>query len=80
VLKASFARRLPVFTGMHRFFPTLMKMQGARVLEVKVNHRPRRHGCSKYGIWDRAFSALYDLLAVRWMQARHVTYRIKERN
>ena len=80
VLQASLARRLPMFTGMHRFFPTLMKMQGARVAEVKVNHRPRLHGQSKYGVWDRAFSALYDLLAVRWMQSRHFTYRIKERN
>lgn len=79
VLQASLARRLPMFTGMHRFFPTLMKMQGARVAEVKVNHRPRLHGKSKYGVWDRAFSALYDLLAVRWMQSRHFTYRIKER-
>ena len=80
VLQASLARRLPLFTGMHRFFPTLMKMQGARVAEVKVNHRPRLHGKSKYGIWDRAFSALYDLLAVRWMQTRYFTYCIKERN
>lgn len=80
VLKASLARCLPMFTGMHRFLPTLMKMQGARVAEVKVNHRPRLHGTSKYGVWDRAFSALYDLLAVRWMQARHFTYKIKERN
>ena len=80
VLQASLARRLPMSTGMHRFFPTLMKMQGARVAEVKVNHRPRLHGKSKYGVWDRAFSALYDLLAVRWMQSRHFTYRIKERN
>ncbi len=80
VLKASLARQLPMFTGMHRFFPTLMKMKGARVAEVKVNHRPRLHGTSKYGVWDRAFSALYDLFAVRWMQARNFTYRIKERN
>ena len=80
VLQASLARRLPMFTGMHRFFPTLMKMQGARVAEVNDNHRPRLHGKSKYGVWDRAFSALYDLLAVRWMQSRHFTYRIKERN
>lgn len=80
VLQAAMARRLPIFTGMHRFFPTLMKMQGARVAEVQVNHRPRIHGTSKYGVWDRAFSALYDLLAVRWMQARHFNYRIKERN
>lgn len=79
VLRASLARRLPMFTGMHRFLPTLMKMQGAEVAEIKVNHRPRLHGESKYGVWDRAFSALYDLFAVRWMQSRSFRYSIKER-
>lgn len=79
VLRASPARRLPMFTGMHRFLPTLMKLQGARVAEVEVRHRPRLHGASKYGIWDRALSGLYDLFAVRWMQTRHISYTIKER-
>ncbi len=79
VLRASLARRLPMFKGMHRFLPTLMKMQGARVAEVKVNHRPRLHGTSKYGVLDRAFTAFCDLLAVRWMQRRHRDYEIRER-
>ncbi len=79
ILRADMARRIPMFTGMHRFLPTLMKMQSAIVTEVRVNHRPRKHGVSKYGIWDRAFSALYDLFAVRWMQKRYIQYQIKER-
>lgn len=79
ILRADLARELPMFTGMHRFLPTLMKMKGARVAEIKVNHRPRVHGASKYGVWNRAFAALYDLFAVRWMQKRHFTYEIKER-
>lgn len=79
VLRADMARRIPMFTGMHRFLPTLMKLEGAVVKETPVNHRPRCHGVSKYGVWDRAFSALYDLLAVRWMQKRHFRYEIKER-
>lgn len=79
VLRASLARELPMFTGMHRFLPTLMKMNGATVAEIKVNHRPRVHGVSKYGVWNRAFAAFYDLLAVRWMQKRHFMYEIKER-
>ncbi len=79
VLRASLARELPLFTGMHRFFPTLMKMRGATVAEIKVGHRPRRYGVSKYGIWDRAFSSFADLLAVRWMQRRSFHYDIRER-
>ena len=78
VMRADMAKKIAMFTGMHRFLPTLMKLEGARVAEIKVNHRPRKYGTSKYGIWDRAFSALYDLLAVRWMLSRHINYSIKE--
>ena len=79
IMRASMARKLAMFRGMHRFLPTLMKMEGAKVAEVDVNHRPRLHGVSKYGIWDRAWSGFCDLLAVRWMQRRHLSWRIRER-
>lgn len=80
VMRADMARMVPMFTGMHRFLPTLMKLEGAVVVEQRVNHRPRRNGVSKYGIWDRAWSAAYDLLAVRWMQKRHISFRVAETN
>ena len=80
VFRAAMARQLPMFTGMHRFLPTLMKMKGAKVAEMKVNHRPRLHGYSKYGVWNRAFAAFYDLLAIRWMQKRSFIYEITERD
>ena len=79
VMRASMAKRLAMFRGMHRFLPTLMKLEGARVEEVDVNHRPRLYGVSKYGIWDRAWSGFCDLLAVRWMQRRHLSWRSRER-
>ncbi|NCC06298.1 MAG: glycosyltransferase, partial [Proteobacteria bacterium] len=50
------------------------------VAEVRVNHRPRSKGVSKYGIWDRAWSSAYDLLAVRWMQKRHIGYVVSDTN
>jgi dolichol-phosphate mannosyltransferase len=78
VMNAEMALRIPMFTGMHRFLPTLMRMQGAKVTEIAVNHRPRLHGVSKYGIWDRAVAGSCDLLAVRWMQKRHCSFRIRE--
>ncbi|NJB68397.1 glycosyltransferase involved in cell wall biosynthesis [Desulfobaculum xiamenense] len=80
LMRTDMARRLPMFTGMHRFLPTLMKMQGAKVVEIPVNHRPRRHGESKYGTWDRLVASSYDLFAVCWMQKRFANYRIKEHN
>jgi len=71
-------RDLVLYKGLHRFVPTLLKMRGYRVLEVPINHRPRRYGESKYGIGNRAWSAFKDLLAVRWMQDRMLRYEIAE--
>jgi hypothetical protein len=53
-------------------------MRGYRVIEVPVNHRPRRFGQSKYGIGNRVFVAFADLLAVRWMKTRFLNYEIAE--
>ena len=64
------------FNGMHRFFPTLMKMEGFRVSQVKVSHHPRLHGISKYNIRNRLFSSFEDLLAIRWMKKRQINYDI----
>jgi len=71
-------RSLPMFNGMHRFLPTLVKMEGGTVAEVPVHHRARRFGTTKYGMWNRVFRALADAFAVRWMQRRVTRYRINE--
>ena len=71
-------RGLVLYRGFHRFIPTLLKMRGYRVLEVPVNHRPRRFGRSKYGVWNRAFIAFADLLVVRWMKNRLLRYEVAE--
>jgi len=70
--------RLKLYKGMHRFLPTLCKMEGFTVTEVKVNHRPRVHGKTKYGVFDRLRATVPDVLAVRWMQSRVLGYRVKE--
>jgi glycosyltransferase involved in cell wall biosynthesis len=76
--RIEYLRRVPMFTGMHRFLPTLLKMAGARVTEVPVNHRPRLHGQPKYNIRNRIWRALADLFAVRWMQKRWIDQRLSE--
>lgn len=65
--------------GMHRFLPTLVKMEGYQVIQVPVNHRPRKFGKTKYGISNRLFKGLMDLFMVRWMQRRHLHYVNKEK-
>ena len=71
-------RSLVLYRGFHRFVPTLLRMHGYRVLEVPVNHRPRRFGQSKYGIGNRAVAAFKDLLVIRWMKDRVLRYDIAE--
>ena len=65
-------QRIPVFNGMHRFLPTLLRLAGARVTEMPVNHRPRLYGQPKYNIRNRILRALVDLLGVRWLQSRRI--------
>jgi dolichol-phosphate mannosyltransferase len=71
-------QNVKLFNGMHRFLPTLAKMEGFSVTQVKVNHRPRRFGTTKYNIRNRMVRAFADLLAVRWMKKRHLDYEIEE--
>ncbi len=70
--------RVRLYTGMHRFLPTLVRMQGYRVAEMPVNHRPRQFGKSKYGAMNRAMRGLADCLAVRWMSERILRYDVSE--
>lgn len=66
-----------LFEGMHRFLPTLAKMNGFRVIEVPVRHYDREFGKSKYGVFNRLFKALKDAFAVRWMKKRRLSYQIE---
>jgi glycosyltransferase involved in cell wall biosynthesis len=70
---------IKLFKGMHRFMPTLVKMEGFRVIEVPIAHHPRQFGVSKYTTWNRMGRAFIDLMAVRWMKSRHIRYEIEER-
>lgn len=70
--RAEFLERVPTFHGMHRFLPVLLQMEGARVRQVRVEHRARRHGRSKYNTRKRVWRGLVDLFGVRWMQKRWI--------
>jgi dolichol-phosphate mannosyltransferase len=72
VMRAAYVKRVKLYRGLHRFLPTLLRLEGARLAELPVNHRPRRTGRSKYGIGNRLFVALADLWAVRWMIRRQL--------
>ena len=72
------ASALVSFKGMHRFIPALIKGAGYRLVEIPVNHRPRRFGQSKYSLGNRALRATIDMFGVRWLLARRLDYKIRK--
>jgi dolichol-phosphate mannosyltransferase len=75
--RAECVREIPVFRGMHRFLPTLVRMRGHRITEIPVGHRPRAHGRAKYGIGNRLWVGIADTFGVRWLQSRQVRPAIR---
>jgi dolichol-phosphate mannosyltransferase len=69
---------LPSFDHMHRFLPALMIRSGGKVISVKVSHRPRERGKSKYGILDRLWVSIFDLFGVVWLKFRPLNSEVKE--
>jgi glycosyltransferase involved in cell wall biosynthesis len=65
------------FKGMHRFIPALVKGAGYRLVEIPVNHRPRKFGESKYGLGNRALRATMDMFGVRWLLSRRLDYKVR---
>ena len=61
---------LPYFDGLHRFLPALIRREGLEVGYVDVVDRPRRHGASNYGFWDRLWIGIVDLAGVWWLVRR----------
>lgn len=72
VVRRTALREIPVFNGLHRFLPTLLRGQGFTVLETPVNHRERLRGTSKYGVHNRLWRGIRDCFGIRWYLARAV--------
>ena len=62
--------RLPYFDGLHRFLPALVRREGYGIAYVDVVDRPRAHGVSNYGMWDRLWIGILDLAGVWWLIRR----------
>jgi dolichol-phosphate mannosyltransferase len=76
-MKRACVGALVPFKGMHRFIPALVKGAGYRLVEIPVNHRPRKFGESKYGLGNRALRATTDMFGVRWLLSRRLDYKLR---
>lgn len=78
VMRTDYAKRVPFFTGMHRFLPALIMLQEGRVKQVAVRHFPRTAGVSKYHLWNRLVAPFVDCFAYRWMKTRYINYKVAQ--
>lgn len=62
--------KLPYFDGLHRFLPALVRRENYEIAYVDVIDRPRGHGVSNYGMWDRLWVGILDLMGVWWLLRR----------
>ena len=76
IFKKSDFLMLPFFNHIHRFFPILFKAYGGKVISVKVSHRRRLNGNSKYSNLSRALAGIYDIFGVLWLRKRSIIARI----
>jgi hypothetical protein len=80
VLQTAYARQLPSLSGMHRFLPALIAMQGGSYKQVPVRHYPRQAGKSKFGLSNRFWGPIRDAFGYRWYQRRLFRYTIERSN
>lgn len=77
VIKTDFAKRIPMFKGLHRFLPAMILLQNGKVLQVPVQHFPRIAGTAKFGLWNRLLGPLMDCFAYLWMKKKYINYEVK---
>lgn len=81
VMQTAYAKRIPMFKGMHRFFAALISLQdGGTFYETPVRHFPRTAGQSKFHLWNRLVGPFHDCFAFRWMRSRYINYHIAKDN
>lgn len=81
VFRTECARQIPLFKGMHRFFPALVLLQeGGCYKQVPVRHFRRIAGKSKFHLWNRLWGPFADCFAYRWMKSRYIRYSVSDTN
>jgi len=76
VIKTDFAKRIPMFEGLHRFLPAMILLQHGRIKQIPVQHFPRIAGEAKYGVWNRLAGPLMDCFAYLWMKKKYINYTV----
>lgn len=76
IIKTDYAKRIPMFRGLHRFLPAMIMLQNGRVTQIPVRHFPRIAGTAKFGLWNRLLGPLMDCFAYLWMKKKYINYDV----
>ncbi|MCB0462733.1 MAG: glycosyltransferase family 2 protein [Flavobacteriaceae bacterium] len=76
VIKTDYAKRIPMFKGLHRFLPAMILLQEGKIIQIPVRHYPRIAGQAKFGLWNRLFGPLADCFAYLWMKRKYINYKV----
>ncbi|MGH1386852.1 glycosyltransferase [Kordia sp.] len=79
IIKTDYAKRIPMFKGLHRFLPAMILLQDGKIKQIPVQHFPRIAGEAKYGLWNRLFGPLMDCFAYVWMKKKYINYSIAKK-
>ena len=79
VIKTEYAKKIPMFKGLHRFLPAMILLQDGKIKQIPVKHFPRIAGEAKYGLWNRLVGPLMDCFAYLWMKKKYINYNIEKR-
>jgi len=80
VIKTDFAKRIPMFKGLHRFLPAMILLQNGNIKQIPVQHFPRVAGEAKFGVWNRLIGPLMDCFAYLWMKRKYINYKIDKQS
>lgn len=80
VIQADYAKRIPMFKGLHRFLPAMILLQEGRIKQLPVRHYPRIAGKPKYHLLNRLIGPFIDCFAFLWMKHNYINYKITEKN
>ncbi|HHC79166.1 MAG TPA: glycosyltransferase [Flavobacteriia bacterium] len=76
IIKTDYAKKIPMFKGLHRFLPAMILLQNGKIKQVPVQHFPRVAGEAKYHLWNRLIGPLIDCFAYLWMKKKYINYEI----
>ncbi|MBW2962591.1 glycosyltransferase family 2 protein [Mesonia aestuariivivens] len=78
VIRADYAKRIPMFKGLHRFLPAMILLQHGKIIQVPVRHYPRIAGKAKFHLLNRLVGPFLDCFAYLWMKKKYINYKVNE--